>query len=336
MKRIVLLMGLLLITCLAHAQKYYITNQYVYDLYLMNPAAASFYKGCITVNGYYQKQWFGMDQAPTTQIMSYQGPATEQLGMGLYVYNDRNGFFSEMGFQGSLSYEVVLLKKRRRRSTLSFGMSVIGEQSAINETGLSDGALLDPAISGGIENGWGFNANAGVLLKYNEYHAGIAVSNLLPQNNSMYHSVHEPPLTMDVHLHLGTTYKIADRDIFLEPLLMYRRNMLVDSRMDLNVKGYFPTNDPDFSMWGLLGYRHTMDHQFGKSLGMATTVGVQYSNFSVGLEYQLGLTKAQHDYGSAYQLVVGYRYCKDRSKASIPCSEKSRKQRKKAARRAKK
>jgi hypothetical protein len=67
-----------------------------------------------------------------------------------------------------------------------------------------------------------------------------------------------------------------------------------------------------------------MDDQFGKSLGLATTVGVQYQRFIVGVEYQLGLTSAQVDYGSAYQLVFKYRVCRDRRKASIPCSEENR------------
>ncbi|MCU4154688.1 type IX secretion system membrane protein PorP/SprF [Carboxylicivirga sp. A043] len=335
MKKLLLLLLLIAAFSAAKAQKYYITNQYLYDLYLMNPAGAGFYKGCYEFSGYYQKQWFGMDDAPTTQVLSYQGPLTESLGMGAYFYNDRNGFYSEMGFQASLSYEVMFTKKRRRTASMTFGMSINAEQSSVDQTQLTDGALLDPTLSGANESGWGFNSNAGILFKYNDYHVGFSVTNILPQNNPMYSHEDEPALTSDIHIHGGTTFKIADRDIFLEPLIMYRRNMLVDSKLDMSVKGFFPTPDPNLSLWGLVSYRRTMDHQFGKSLGLGVTAGVQLNNFLVGLEYQLGLTGAQLDYGSAYQLICKYRICKDKSKASIPCSERNRNKRNKAIKRLK-
>ncbi|WP_439184299.1 PorP/SprF family type IX secretion system membrane protein [Carboxylicivirga taeanensis] len=335
MKRLFCIACFLATVFCVDAQKYYITNQYLYDLYLMNPAGAGFYKGCYEFSGYYQKQWFGMEQAPTTQVVSFQGPLTESLGIGTYFYNDRNGYYSEMGFQTSLSYEVMFSKKRKRTASLTFGMSINAEQSSVNQSELTDGALLDPILTGANESGWGFNANAGLLFKYNDYHAGFSVTNILPQNNPMYLNENEPALTSDIHIHAGTTFKVSDRDIYLEPLVMYRRNMLVDSKVDLSVKGFFPTPDPNLSFWGLISYRRTMDHNFGKSLGMGATAGIQISNFMVGLEYQAGLTGAQLDYGSAYQLILKYRICKDKSKRSIPCSERDRNKRNKAIRRLK-
>ncbi|WP_430810187.1 MULTISPECIES: PorP/SprF family type IX secretion system membrane protein [unclassified Carboxylicivirga] len=333
MKRLLLLISCVVAFTSVGAQKYYITNQYVYDLYLMNPAAAGFYKGCYEFSGYYQKQWFGMEQAPTTQVLSFQGPLTQKLGIGSYFYNDRNGFYSELGLQASLSYEVMLIKDRKRTASMTFGMSLNVEQSAVDQGDLTEGAFDDPALSGANESGWGFNGNAGMLFKYNDYHLGFAVTNILPQNNKMYQNEYEPELTSDIHLHAGTTYKIADRDIFLEPLVMYRRNMQVNSKLDLTAKATFPTPDPDFSFWGLIAYRRTMDDQFGKSLGLGTTAGVQFNNIIVGLEFQAGLTGAQRDYGSAYQLILKYRLCRDKSKGAIPCSEASRLERSRPSKR---
>ncbi|TAJ12527.1 type IX secretion system membrane protein PorP/SprF [Marinilabiliaceae bacterium JC017] len=328
MRRIILLLSLVLSISGISAQKYYLTNQYVYDLFMMNPAAAGFYKDCYTVNGFYQKQWFGVDLAPTTQILSFQGPLSGGAGMGTYVYNDQNGNYKEMGLQQSFSYEVVLVKKRRTNSTLTFGLSLAAEQSSLDQTNFTETGMLDPAIGGGVESGWGINANTGVLLKYNKHHVGLAVTNLMPQTNSMYREDNEPDQTMDIHFHAGTTIKIPNMDIFLDPLLMYRRNMLVDSRLDLNLKAYFMTPDPDLTYWGLIAYRRTMDHAFGKSLGFAATFGVEFKSFNVGLEYQLGLTQAQVDYGSAYQVVFGYRFCRDKKKVRrVPCKEVTRHER---------
>lgn len=322
MKRFVLILATLVTgLTIARGQKYYLTNQYVYDLFQMNPSAAAFKKNCISANLFYQKQWLGTELAPTTQILSYQMPVTGHMGSGTYVYNDRNGFYRELGLNQAFSYEILLKKKRNKVMTLSFGLSFLVEQTSLDMTDFTPGAELDPAISGGKESGVGFNASTGMLFKYNEFHAGLAVTNLLPETNPMYDALYEPKRALDVHIHVGGSWKVADRDLYLEPLLMYRRNALNDKRMDLNLKVYMPTPNPDVSVWGLVAYRHTMDHQLGKSLGAALTGGIVYKQFSAGLEYQLGLTTAQLDYGSNYQLVLGYRMCRNKSKGAIPCSK---------------
>ena len=76
--RIILVTGLLLIVTMASSQRYFVTNQYVYDMFLMNPAAAGFNRTCVSVNGFYQRQWFGTDLAPTTQLFAVQMPAANR------------------------------------------------------------------------------------------------------------------------------------------------------------------------------------------------------------------------------------------------------------------
>nr|WP_319398693.1 PorP/SprF family type IX secretion system membrane protein [uncultured Carboxylicivirga sp.] len=305
----------------ASAQKYYLTNQYVYDLFQMNPSAAAFQKNCITINGFYQKQWFGTDMSPSTQIVSFQAPVTGQLGSGTYVYNDQNGYHREFGLNQAFSYEILLLKKRKKVMTLSFGLAFVLEQSSVDQRDFVGDGIYDPAIPGAGENGFGFNASTGVLLKYNDIHVGFAITDILPENNPLYQSVYEPSRVADMQFHAGGSFKVADRDLYLEPLFMFRKNTLTDSRMDMNVKIYMPTPNPDWSVWGLLAYRHTADSELGKSLGMAVTGGVVYQQFSIGLEYQLGLTQAQLDYGSNYQLVCSYRICRNKKAKAIPCSK---------------
>lgn len=303
-----------------NAQKYYLTNQYVYDLFQMNPAAAAFHKNCLTATGIFQKQWFGTDLAPTYQVFSLQMPLMNNLGSGSYIYNDRNGHYKEMGLHQAFSYELQISKTRKKAMTLSFGLAFTVEQSSLDLAELVDPEYFDPAIANGDDSGWGFNASTGVLLKYNDLHLGLGITNLLPQNNSLYGHDDEPPLTTDFHIHVGGSFKIPDRDFYLEPTFMFRRNMYVDSRLDANLRVYMPTPNPDWATWGLLSYRHTTERQVGRALGMAVTGGIVYKDFSVGLEYQLGLTKARSAYGNTYQLVVSYRICKDKSKSAIPCS----------------
>jgi hypothetical protein len=150
---------------------------------------------------------------------------------------------------------------------------------------------------------------------------GLSATNILPYNNTMLASEEEPPIDMDIHFHIGTAFKIPDRNIYLEPIVYYRTNNNYNSRADINLKVTLPAINANYAFWGMAAYRRTMDEAFGKGLAVAATAGVMIGHYKVGLEYQFGLTHAQIDYGSAYQFVVGYKFCRDRRNMAIPCSK---------------
>lgn len=317
--RIIYILFFYIFSFTTYGQRYFVSNQYVYDMFLMNPADAGSERECYILNGYFQKQWFGVDLAPTYQMLTFQAPLKSNVGSGTYLFNDRNGNNKKLGFQQSFSVEVKLRENRRGTTTLAFGLSAYLEQASVDQSAFTGGAGTDPTINGGVESGMGFNANTGMILRINKFHLGASVTNILPQNNPMYENELEPSLPADIHLHTGYTFKVPDRDLFLEPLVYYRRNSLSNSRMDINVKATMPTPEPDFTIWGVLAYRRTMDYNFGKDLGMATTAGIIYKGFSIGLEYQHGLTSAQKHLGSSFLMVAGYRFCGSDRARRIPC-----------------
>ncbi|GAF03853.1 PorP/SprF family type IX secretion system membrane protein [Saccharicrinis fermentans] len=322
MKKLIVLLFLLGCGLYASSQRYYITNLYMYDFFLVNPAFAAHEKSSHSFGAYYQNQWLGMNESPTTQMFNYQGPINGKAGMGSYIYNDRNGNMHQLGLHQAFSYEVILSKKRRRVFTLSFGLAMTAEQVYIEQDSFYGvGGVLDPAINDGNDSGWGFNASSGMLWKYNDYQLGFSVTNMLGQNNRMYLNDEEPGLPIDYHIYFGTMYKLNGRDIYLEPLLMYRQNANDDKRLDFTLKGTFPTPKPEYAVWGLVSYRRNVDHEIGKSLGLATTIGINYKRLSVGMEYQLGLTGAQLSYGSAYKIITKYTIFNNLKHRAIPCSE---------------
>lgn len=319
---ILLLIVLVAQTGVNYGQKYFVTNQYVYDLFLMNPAAAGSDRNCYTFNGFYQKQWFGTDLAPTTQLFSFQAPIASNVGSGTYFYNDQNGFNKKMSLQQSFSSTIKLRENMQKITTLSFGLSAVVEQTSIDQSQFSGGMPgNDPAIGGASENGVGFNLNTGFILRSNKLSGGISVTNLLDNNNPMYDSEWEPKLPKTWHMFSSVNFKIPDRDLYVTPMVYYRINSQSDKRLDLNLKLDMPTMSSDFTFWGLLAYRRTMDTRYGKDLGIATTVGIIYRSLSVGLEHQLGTTSANRHYGSAMILVAGYRICNNRKNKAVECTE---------------
>ncbi len=319
--RLLIILAFLAIVSFAQSQRYYITNLYVYDLFLMNPAAAGGDKRCTVFNGYYQSQWVEMDNAPSTQVFSFQHGLNSKLGMGSFIYNDRNGNVNQLGLQQSFSYEVKLMDKLKSQSQLAFGLSLNAEQAKISQGAFIGGVNpYDPAITGGTEMGWGLNANVGMMLNYNHHHVGMSFTNILPQNNPLYEGLEETNLPVDMHLHVGTSLKFPGRDIFLFPEIMYRRNNLADTRFDINMKLKIPTFNDQISFWGVIAYRRSTDQQLGRDLTLGTTAGINYGPVSMGLEYNQGLSGTQSFYGNAFQLVLGYRIqCRSSKKGAIPC-----------------
>lgn len=303
------------------AQRTFVSNQYVYNFYLMNPADAGSNRNCYLIDGIYQKQWFGTDLAPTTQLLSFQAHMPKNTGSGTYIFNDRNGNNARMGFQQSLSVDVILRENRSGFTSLAFGLSGLVEQASVDMSRFTGGdGAIDPVGSGGIESGVGFNLNTGLILKINQYKIGGSATNILPNNNPFFDNEEEPELAPYFHSFVSSVYKLTDRELYLEPMVYYRFNAENDTRLDLNIKLQFPTLSEDLAFWGLVAYRRSMDHKIGKDLGLALTAGILYKGFNLGVEHQYGLTSAQTHYGSYMKLVVGYRICSDKSKAAIPCS----------------
>jgi type IX secretion system PorP/SprF family membrane protein len=320
----ILILGLFtfpLVICWAQRNQNAISNLYYHELYLMNPAAANFNKGCINAKAFQRQQWYGMEDAPTTQLLSFQATLAGNLGSGSYVYKDKNGYNSEFGLEQAFSYEVFLKKSQKTLSSLTFGLAFSVNQHTIDQSEF-DNSTGDPAISGVSESGWGYNAAAGVLFKHNFFVTGFSITNLFPENNPLYQSYEEPGLPLTFNFHFGTYFRHPNRELYWEPSIMIKQTERNDNRFDINIKGSIPSITNEYLwFWGAISYRRSIDYDFGKNLALAPALGVNFKSISVGVEYQIGLTTAQQYYGSAYQIILGYRFCK-RPYGGIPCSER--------------
>ncbi|MBN2165595.1 MAG: type IX secretion system membrane protein PorP/SprF [Marinilabiliaceae bacterium] len=304
------------------AQRYAIYNYYFHDNFLMNPAAAGYNKLCTDIKAFHRMQWFGMEDAPTTQLLSFQTGISGNFAEGTYIYKDKNGSQDEFGLHQAFSYEIFFSKTQKTNFSMTFGLGASVNQHRIDETGFFGGDLTDPGITGGVESGWGYNLSTGLLFKFNFISLGMSVANLLDQNNPLYDAYNEPGLPTVYHFHLGAHFKHPNRELYWEPSIMYRESEKYDNRFDINVKGMVPSPlSENVWFWGAINYRRTMDYKFGKNLAIAATVGAAIRRLYAGLEYQFGLTNAQSQFGSAYQIVVGYKICK-RDYGGIPCSER--------------
>ncbi|MFN2378916.1 MAG: PorP/SprF family type IX secretion system membrane protein, partial [Bacteroidales bacterium] len=137
--RFYILLLLIMIPAGITGQQLPLYSQYMFNQYLINPAVAGS-DGFTSFNLTAREQWLGYSGAPRTYSFSYQTrllkrsylikgsssgrkvfrPRSEgRVGLGGYVFNDRNGIIDRTGIQASYAYHFWLYGGTQ----LSFGLS---------------------------------------------------------------------------------------------------------------------------------------------------------------------------------------------------------------------
>lgn len=176
------------------AQQLPLYSQYTFNEFLINPAVAGS-DGYTSINLTAREQWIGIDNSPRTHSLSYQTrvlkksfiiksksvkkktfkPSTEgRVGVGGYIFDDRNGLVSRTGFQLTYAYHIWL-----DETQLSFGLSGTAFQFRINDEGLTFYDQSEPLLSGDLRKTLFVpDANFGVYLLNYRYHVGFSVAQL--------------------------------------------------------------------------------------------------------------------------------------------------------------
>jgi len=148
MKKLTFLLILLASAQILPAQQLPIYSQYLYNKFLINPAHAGS-DGYTSFNLTAREQWVGYSGAPRTYSLSWQTrflkkpynikvrsstktvyrPKTDgKVGMGAYIFSDRNGLIQRTGFQLCYSYHMWL----QEYTQLSMGLGFTGYHFIIN------------------------------------------------------------------------------------------------------------------------------------------------------------------------------------------------------------
>jgi len=200
------------------------------------------------INLSYNKQWLGINQSPQTMIAStslrlgnfdFYNPKKfinktglktgERIGMGAGIYFDHNGPLSTSGINLAYSYHVPF-----EHSRLSFGLSVNGEQSLLDETNWKPVDPNDPIIGNVKERLYSFNANFGSYFYTESYFAGLAVNHLIPLKDKT-----NPGeiVKQDFMVNAGYLF-LKNENIKIEPSIYIRWLDYSDLELDIQGKIY--------------------------------------------------------------------------------------------------
>lgn len=295
----------------------YLSDNY----YLIHPSMAGA-ANCAKVRLTARQQWFGQEDAPALQTLSFNGRVGEKTGAGIILFNDKNGYHSQKGIKATFAYHLMFSRSEVDLNQLSFGISAGLVQSELDETQFTQ---PDPTIGGIIQKDSYFNVDIGASYNYLEFYTHLTVKNALASKRDIYTEVESDNLRK---LLLSAGYVFGDSErIQWEPSFLFQ---LVDETkektIDLNLKAY-----KDFSfgkLWGGLSYRRAFESAQFESNGSVANqrlqyitpiIGLNYQNFMFSYTYSHLLGDIQFDSGGFHQITLGVNlFCK-REKYDCNC-----------------
>jgi len=313
--------AVLIFTAVAQAQQVPMYSQYVMNGFLINPSIAG-RDGYTTVNVTVREQWVGLGNSPGTYAASFQtrllkdsyiSRATSvrrkmvrptkggNVGVGGYIFNDRNGIMSRTGILGAYAYHLQLGQSRGGLPTyLSLGLAATLYQYAVD----LNGNLLLKDVDDEFLNNYDRvvyipDFNFGATYTSELYYVGFAMSSL-SRGAILFGNKGDNERSELGHYYLTGGAKIrfmGNRDWEIQPsVLLKSSDMFFKSfQADITARVFY-RND----YWAGLSYR-TND-------ALIILLGLKYDRFYFAYAFDYALTEVRkHTFGS-HELTLAVKF----------------------------
>jgi type IX secretion system PorP/SprF family membrane protein len=312
MRRTTIILLFLVGYALASGQQLPIYSQYLYNKFLINPAVAGS-DGYTSFNLTAREQWVGYDGAPRTFSFSGQTrllkkklsirhagsgrqvfrPKTDgRVGLGGYIYNDRNGIVQRTGFQFSYSYHMWL----RNATQLSLGLAFTGYHFKIDEAAINFENANEPWMNNELRRGiFVPDAIFGVYLLNPKYTAGFSADQLFQASLKLGDYAYKH-YKLDRHYYLfGSYYFELSNYIDLEPTVLFAMSEQLKPQADIGLTYIYKQ-----SFWTGLSYR--------TSGAVIANVGVKYQNLFFGYAFDFTMQPIQRVTYGTHELTMAVKF----------------------------
>ncbi len=246
----------------------------------------------------YNNQLASWPGSPKTVTASYNGPVTENIGLGALLSSDNAASLTRNRTQLSYAYKFIL-----ESLDLSLGLSTTFEQNRLKGT-----ALLDPNID--INDPYLIDATTGLKLfdaafgvhgKVDEFFFGLASPNLIrarvnrdPQvDNST-----ESGFLKYYLAYLGYKWQVENNNFYVEPSILVRNLRYTPFMIDFNGKVYF------FEDQLIGGLTYTL----GGGDRLAILLGAALTNFDLYYSYTTSFQASQQYHSGAHEVSVQFTF----------------------------
>ncbi|MCK4748272.1 MAG: type IX secretion system membrane protein PorP/SprF [Bacteroidales bacterium] len=276
-------------------------SQYLLNGFLLNPAAAGS-EGYTAVNLTAREQWIGFRDGPGTYALSFQtrilkksyiskgasvkrrkrsGSRSGNVGVGGYIFNDRNGATERIGAKMTYAYHLNL-----QQSQLSFGLSFVAYQFRIDDDMIT---LEDPGDDlwlGAHKSVFIPDADFGVYYTARDYYVGFSVDQMFESVLKIGDAGYDRyKMERNYYLMGGYDFEVR-RDVSISPSTMIKFAENGKLQADLSGKVIFQQ-----SYWGGLTYR--------TGHAIIILAGVSVDKLVFGYAFDIGLNSImKHSYGT--------------------------------------
>ena len=297
------------------AQQVPMYSQYIMNGFLINPSYAG-NDGYTTLNLTAREQWLGIPSSPSTYAFSFQTrwlnnsyiqkstnvrkdivkpTRPSRVGLGAYVFNDRNGIINRTGFSATYAYHIDIGSFGSR---LSFGLASTFYQFAIDLDGAIVADINDEFLNNYDRVVFIPDFNFGVSYTSGNYYLGFSATQLFRGSLTLGNAAKNPRSELG-HFFLsgGVKVPLAGDDWMLEPSALVKTSDMVfkAAQMDITTRVYYK-ND----YWAGISYR-TQD-------AVIMMLGLTYDKFYFAYAFDLALTDIRnYSYGS-HELSVAVKF----------------------------
>lgn len=284
------------------------------NYYLIHPSMAGA-SNCGKIRLTARQQWFGQDDAPALQTLSFNTALDEDgtSGVGIIAFNDKNGYHSQNGAKLTYAHHLRFSRSTTDLNQLSFGLSAAFIQSKLDETEFVN-QNFDPFIYGGVyQKDSYFNVDIGASYHYLDYFTHFTVKNFLANRREIYTEGFESD---NLRKYLWSAGGVFGNDdcILIEPSVMFQyTEETTEKAIDINLKAY---KSLDFGrVWAALSYRRSFDgaeYLNGTSVGeqklqwITPIIGVNYKQFMFAYTYTHVLGDVKFDNSGYHQITLGF------------------------------
>lgn len=301
MKKISHIVVLILVCSYIIGQNIPYTYQYLFNPNLINPAiTGSDERTCITFCD--RHQWLGWSGSPAMQSLTAT-TRINKIGLGLTLYNDRNGATSNRGLKLTYAYHIKVGRFHSNNQHIAMAISFAGFQYVFDQGGLQGAVPGDQSITGGSESALSLDADIGVYYYDNSIRAGLSVMQLLSPNNFLGEDILSQYRFYRCYCIHGNYLIRTSPDFKLKPGLVFKLSEDFRKQLDLNLSGIYKKN---YKLG--ISYRRNMDKGTGRSLSMLVYGGATFlERYTVFFGYDIGMSQIYRGSGGTYEF--GFTVC---------------------------
>jgi type IX secretion system PorP/SprF family membrane protein len=321
-RNIILIVSLGFISSVSYAQQAPMYSQYIMNGFLVNPSLAGL-DGYTTVNITARQQWVGLRGAPATYAASFQTRLLKDsyiskstsvrrkivrptkggnVGLGGYIFNDRNGIMSRTGVNLAYAYHIEMGKSTRTGTPnyLSLGLAATVYQYAID---LGGNLMLrdnnDEFLNNYDRVVFIPDFNFGASYQTDKYYVGFAMSSI-SRGSIMFAKSGDNKRSELGHYFITGGYKIGfpgNPDWGLEPSVLIKSSDMVfkSAQMDITGRVYYKKD-----YWLGISYR-TSD-------AIVVLLGVTYDRFRFGYAFDMTLTDIRKQSFGSHELTFAVKF----------------------------